>query len=232
MSSPAKQAANRVNAQHSTGPRTPEGKARSAENSRSHGFCSKQVLIAAEDKEEFDTMSQGYNIELRPEGDLEETLWDEIVTAAWQLRRMRRMETEACSGHDSYTAILDDELLQKKLDRLAHHRTRIERTFHRCLKQLKTVQNERFEEDTAFHSMQELIAARAAQQNSERTQPAAEPRSTGPQPVSASTSSEPLPADDFTNIINELTEIDRGMAELGCFATPPRGADGFGGQRC
>jgi hypothetical protein len=140
MISPEKQAANQANAQHSTGPKTPEGMARSAANSRTHplgdpqagGFCSKDNLVAAEDQEEFDQMAHGYQIDLSPEGAIEQTLADEIVAAAWQLRRMRRVETAACSGHDSYTAILDDDVLQKKLDRLARHKTRIERTFHLC----------------------------------------------------------------------------------------------------
>ena len=196
MISPEKQAANQANAQHSTGPKTQEGKARSAENSRTHGFCSKENLVAAEDQEEFDEMAHGYQVELSPEGAIEQTLADEIVAAAWQLRRMRRVETEACSGHDSYAAIIDDDVLQKKLDRLARHKTRIERTFHRCLKQFKIVQNEHFEEDKQFHSMQSLIDARIAQQNSERTQPAPEP-----------TTSEPLPADHFEKINREFEEM-------------------------
>src|ERR1700681_492479 len=116
------------NAQHSTGPKTSEGKARSAANSRTHGFCSKENLVAAEDKEEFDQMAEGYQIDLSPEGEIEQTLAHEIVASAWQLRRMRRMETEVCAGHDSYATILDDDVLQKKLDRLARHQTRIERT--------------------------------------------------------------------------------------------------------
>jgi hypothetical protein len=211
MVSSEKQAANQANARHSTGPKTPEGKARSAANSRTHGFCSDEILVAAEQKEEFDKMAEGYHFDLAPEGEIEQTLCDEIVAAAWQLRRMRRMETEACSGHDSYTAILDDEILQKKLDRLARHKTRIERTFHRCLKEFKTVQNERYEQDTAFHSMESLIADRAAQHNSERTQPAPEPPA-----------SEPFPPDYFDKINREFEEIDRGLAELGCFVTPPR----------
>src|SRR6202011_2557171 len=195
MISPEKQAANQANAKHSTGPKTPEGKARSAENSRTHGFCSKENLVAAEDQEEFDEMAHGYQVELSPEGAIEQTLADEIVAAAWQLRRMRRMETAACSGHDSYTAILDDDVLQKKLDRLGRHKTRIERTFHRCLKQFKIIQNERYEQEIKFQAM-------LAQQNSERTQPAADggtsafgPASRGLQPVSPTAASDPLPPD-------------------------------------
>src|SRR5260370_35651400 len=107
MLSPEKQAANQANAQHSTGPKTPEGKAKSAENSRTHGFCSKENLVAAEDKEEFDQMAEGYQVDLSPEGEIEQTLANEIVSAAWQLRRMRRMDTEACTAHDSYAASLD-----------------------------------------------------------------------------------------------------------------------------
>jgi hypothetical protein len=212
----ARQAANQANAQHSTGPKTPQPNrdregAGSDARSRTHGFCSAEILIASEEKEEFDKMAEGYHYDLAPEGETQQTLFDEIVAAAWQLRRMRRMETEACSGHESYTAILDDDVLQERLDRLARHKTRIERTFHRCLKEFKTIQNERYEQDTAFHSMESLIAARAAQQNSERTQPEPEPATT-----------EPLPPDFFDKINRDFEEIDRGLAGLGCFATPPK----------
>lgn len=41
MTSPARIAANRRNAQRSTGPRTPEGKARSSQNSLRHGLSAK-----------------------------------------------------------------------------------------------------------------------------------------------------------------------------------------------
>ena len=42
----AKQLANRANATQSTGPRTPEGKARSAQNGRRHGFTASTFAIA------------------------------------------------------------------------------------------------------------------------------------------------------------------------------------------
>jgi hypothetical protein len=47
-------AANRRNAQKSTGPNTPQGKAASRFNATRHGFAGEHFALAAEDKQEFD----------------------------------------------------------------------------------------------------------------------------------------------------------------------------------
>jgi hypothetical protein len=54
MISQAHQTANAANARLSTGPRTAEGKARSSQNVRTHGLTATELVIAAEDREEFD----------------------------------------------------------------------------------------------------------------------------------------------------------------------------------
>ena len=48
--SPAKLAANRANAQHSTGPKTEEGKRKSAYNAWQHGLCAKYLFSKQEQK--------------------------------------------------------------------------------------------------------------------------------------------------------------------------------------
>src|SRR6266478_621868 len=134
LTSPASLAANAANAQHSTGPRTPEGQARSSQNARTHGLTARDLIVAPSEREEFEGLLSGYQTDVKPQGAIQHTLFDELVGAAWNLRRVRRMEVQLCSD----TA--DDDELQKKLDRLARHKTRIERTFHRSLKELKALQ--------------------------------------------------------------------------------------------
>src|SRR5437588_4276287 len=115
MISRKKRAANKANARRSTSPRTSAGKAASSRNSRTHGLCSKDRLVANEDQVEFEVMEIKLLVDIGPKGELELTLFSELLTAYWQLRRICRMETELSAGHDSYTALLDDENLQKKL---------------------------------------------------------------------------------------------------------------------
>ena len=144
--SPEKLAANRANAQHSTGPLTEPGKARVAGNARTHGLCGKDVLLPGESKEEFFQLQQDYLVQIKPlQTGPERTLFDELVIAAWKLRRAQRLETELQSRSDDLLAQLDDDKLQKKLENLARHKTRLERTFHRSLKELKALQTNRAE---------------------------------------------------------------------------------------
>jgi len=68
-------AANRRNAQLSTGPRTEEGKNRSRRNALKHGVLAYALLITegegAEDRAEFDELLGGLRRDLAPVGTLE-----------------------------------------------------------------------------------------------------------------------------------------------------------------
>jgi hypothetical protein len=138
-SSPARLAANTANAQHSTGPRTPEGQSRSSQNARTHGLTARDLIIAPDEREEFEELLHDYKTDVQPQGAAQQTLFDELVEAAWNLRRVRRQETKLCSNISDLD-LMDDDEIQKKLDRLARHKTRIERSFHRSLNQLKALQ--------------------------------------------------------------------------------------------
>jgi len=97
-SSSAKQiAANQRNAQKSTGPRTPQGRAASRMNALKHGILSKQVLVRGlildECESELEALHGRFWDELQPAGPLEEMLVDQIVTAHWRLRRALTAES-------------------------------------------------------------------------------------------------------------------------------------------
>src|SRR5207302_4980619 len=134
-SSPERLAANAANAQHSTGPRTPEGRARSSQNARTHGLTARDLVIAPNEREEFEELRNDYQASVQPQDAIQQSEFELLVGAAWNLRRARRKEVRACSD-TTRTA----EQLEKELDRLVRYKTCIERTFHRSLKQLKALQ--------------------------------------------------------------------------------------------
>jgi hypothetical protein len=142
MSSEARQIANSANALLSTGPRTDEGKARSSQNARKHGLTSAEIVLAFEDREEFEELQSQLNADIRPQGALQEILFDDIVAAAWNLRRIRRMEYALTDSAAHYMDLVEDVELTTRLDRLARHQTRIERSFQRALRELKALQTE------------------------------------------------------------------------------------------
>jgi hypothetical protein len=90
-------AANRANAQKSTGPHTANGKAVSKLNALKHGILSEQVLVRGvnfkESRHELAKLHQRFWDELKPVGPVEEMLVDQIVTARWRLRRALTAES-------------------------------------------------------------------------------------------------------------------------------------------
>ena len=139
MASTAQQFANAANAQLSTGPRTEAGKAQSAQKARKYGLAA-ELVIPFEDREEFEALHADYETDVRPQGALQRSLFEELVASAWNLRRIRRMETKLCSSANSYSELLENAEIQTKLDRLGRNKARIERTFHRSLRELKALQ--------------------------------------------------------------------------------------------
>lgn len=101
-----KQFANKRNAQKSTGPKTPEGKARCGQNPRKHGILAKEVVVKGgdgrESTAEFETLVQDLQEQLKPQDAIERLLIDRVAACYWRLRRAQRYEVGAVrEGLDS-----------------------------------------------------------------------------------------------------------------------------------
>jgi hypothetical protein len=92
MASEAQIAANRLNAQRSTGPRTPQGKAMMQRNPLRHGLSAASVVLFYESEAEFEQFRQDLASDFRPQGAEECALVEQIAILRWRLRCASRVE--------------------------------------------------------------------------------------------------------------------------------------------
>jgi hypothetical protein len=153
--------ANRLNAQKSTGPRTPEGKEKASQNALKHGLFAREAVIRGEDEDEFEMHREMLLDQLNPVGALEEILAARIVDLSWRLKRAVQDQTEAFGAlYDRQTAgaeeppepaeragmigrmILEDFSRDAVLERLLRYERRIESSLYRTLNELRRVHDQ------------------------------------------------------------------------------------------
>jgi len=94
MATEAQILANRRNAQKSTGPRTPEGKAIISQNALKHGLTASQAIISSESQAEFEMYRDQMLDELVPVGAMESMLTERIISLSWRLKRAGRFQNQ------------------------------------------------------------------------------------------------------------------------------------------
>ena len=92
MTSEKQKAANRANAQKSTGPRTANGRARSAQNALRHGLTATTSILPDEDEAAFGALHERMLHYFEPISILEEELVEDLVRVLWRLRRVPQVE--------------------------------------------------------------------------------------------------------------------------------------------
>ena len=94
--------ANRENAQHSTGPRTPEGKKRSSLNAVRHGLTGQVVVMPYEDLQAYNEFLDRYIKGLNPKNEPEKQLAVDMANTTWKLNRCTSIESGiyAMGHHD------------------------------------------------------------------------------------------------------------------------------------
>src|SRR4051794_8022645 len=85
-------AANRANAQLSTGPTTSEGKTKSSLNAVKTGLTGRTVLLPSEDAAAYQEHVARYQEELAPVGEREKTLVQNLADTQWRLNRIPSLE--------------------------------------------------------------------------------------------------------------------------------------------
>jgi len=132
-------AVNRANAQHSTGPKTPEGRTNSGRNSFKHGLYSKQLVLSTEDAAALDALKADLRAEHQPVNTAEDILVNELAERFWRLRRARAGEV----------TVLETEGRLSQLAAVHRMMSSAERGFHKALTALRQLQKDRGAENAA-----------------------------------------------------------------------------------
>jgi len=144
-------ASNIVNAQHSTGPLSPETKVISSQNSLKHGLTAKTVLLPGEDPAEYQSFSDQIISDLAPVTEVESALARELVDLQWRLLRVPTLEARILSASDPDF---------RALNNISLHASRMKRQYSATLKELLQLKGIRHQSTQA--AMQEAATLRRA----------------------------------------------------------------------
>ena len=164
MTTRAQMKANRKNAKKSTGPRTEEGKTRSAQNALKHGLLARDTVLPGEDPADFDSQLSALEADIQPANSLEFELVRQIADAQWRMRRLTRLETgflaaavddqrrymekrrpdELRPGYGGETLLLGSAMLDRTQTfvHLARYDGHLSRRFFRAVKQLRDLRHD------------------------------------------------------------------------------------------
>jgi len=159
MATTAQVFANRENSKLSTGPRTPEGKAASSANAKTHGLGAADPVLPHEDRTQFNALLEHYKCDFEPATAHEEFLVSQMAGARWKLDRAERIETSMFAALESpgdpatTDALMAQAFLEKDTGngfaRLDRYRASLERTYHRCARELRASRREQNEANSS-----------------------------------------------------------------------------------
>ncbi len=155
--SAARIAANRKNAQKSTGPRTEEGKRRVSHNAQTHGLTAQTICLAEESDDALYQLRRHMLEDLKPESEIQCQLAEQMIAGRWRLMRLWEIET------DLYDQALEEDpteapatrrrtrAFQKlagdgSLDKLGRYEARITRDYDRALRRFNELKAQQEQE--------------------------------------------------------------------------------------
>ena len=161
MISDAQIAANRLNAEKSTGPASPEGRANSRFNSLKSGIYAKSAVLPGEDAAEREALAEAFRQRFHPKTPEQVSLVEELIRGNWILRRLRRSEESLWEeafegGADVGQAYKDHPVLDRVMSRIIG----VNRTCNSNLRLLVLMQEK--------HAKAEAAAEQAAKERAHR----------------------------------------------------------------
>ncbi len=169
--SEAKLAANRANAQKSTGPRSDGAKALTRYNAVRHGLTGQAVLLPSEDAARYQSHCDAYHKELKPVGAFETTLVQSIADHDWRLARIPILEANfhalgefELAGENIPAHLLEAHIqiaYEKHFRNLHLQQNRLTRYRAKDLAELKALQQARFEEEKRTYELAATLKEQA-----------------------------------------------------------------------
>ena len=140
--SAAKKLANQKNAQKSTGPKTAAGKAASSKNAMKHGHTASKENVLADPvkKSAFEVHLEKLRASVKPEGYLEECIFEGY---AWDTFQADRLRADEAWAYQAWEADRECRLSYERYERFNKQRIRVEKSAERARKELGKVQQDR-----------------------------------------------------------------------------------------
>jgi hypothetical protein len=157
-------AANRRNAQKSTGPKSDAGKAKAKFNALKHGMTADTAVLPFEDPNSYEQLREALIDHYQPANACEQMLVELVVVNYWRLLRVRRVETAAfkleiesikrSNGKSAVPTLDDDEDIadafagpHDTFRYLQRYQSAVERSYFRSVETLRKAQNDRRREE-------------------------------------------------------------------------------------
>lgn len=141
MATAAQTLANQANAQHSTGPRTAEGKARSARNNLQHGLTLGVLTIEDHERQAHTRLAEELRQQIQPGSNLEEEAFRQILDGAWRLEKIHGLISRLYADHNGDPFSHPEAVA--RLHALTRYRAAAEMVLYRGVKEVRDLQTVR-----------------------------------------------------------------------------------------
>ena len=141
--SEAQLAANRANAQHSTGPTSEAGREKSSRNATTHGLSGAFRILGWEDGEQFKELVLSLYNEHKPVTDSERRLVDSMTQHFWLMQRALTLQEQL---------LAQPELDHKTFSLYLRYQTTNERAYYRAKREFATQRKEQSKQQNGFES--------------------------------------------------------------------------------